>query len=503
MNDMIEKPKAAQEITGTGDGRDITRPYTSGLLLPYDRILSGRGGNDLKIYEQVLSDPQVKTVFEQRRKAVTQASWQVDAGGERPIDLEAAEFLRLQLEKIGWDNVTDKMLYGLHYGFSVAEILYEVQGNKLGWKAIKVRNRRRFKYDVDNNLRLITPKNISPGELLSPPYFWEYSTGSDNDDEPYGVGLGHWLYWPVLFKRNGIKFWLMFLEKFGMPTVVGKYDSNAGDPEKSKLLAAIRAIQSDSGVIMPKEMQLDLLEAARGGTADYKALHDTMDEIIAKAVLGQTMTSQDGSSESQANVHMDVRQDIIKGDSDLNDESFNLGPVKWLIERNYPTAALPRVYRMLEAEEDISKQAEIDLKVIDMGFEPEMEYVHQTYGAHWVKKQRVLTAIELQAAKPVPVDEPVATSFAEKMDPFLALRKTNADKQQAIVNASIDLADSWEKFIGPRMAELQTLLDETNDVELFKARLIEMAGAEPNAEFVLALQKAGFSSHLLARATSA
>ncbi|HHA2395755.1 TPA: DUF935 family protein, partial [Stenotrophomonas maltophilia] len=105
---------------------------------------------------------------------------------------------------------------------------------------------------------------------------------ADHDDEPYGLGLAHWLYWPVLFKRNGLKFWLIFLEKFGMPTAVGKYDTNATDPEKAKLLQATRAIQTDSGIIMPKGMELALLEAGRSGTADYKALQDYMDATIQK-----------------------------------------------------------------------------------------------------------------------------------------------------------------------------------------------------------------------------
>ncbi|WP_449423647.1 phage portal protein family protein, partial [Rhodanobacter lindaniclasticus] len=56
----------------------------------------------------------------------------------------------------------------------------------------------------------------------------------------------------MLFKRNGLKFWLIFLEKFGMPTGVGKYDATATDGEKAKLLQAVRAIQTDSGMIIPK-----------------------------------------------------------------------------------------------------------------------------------------------------------------------------------------------------------------------------------------------------------
>ncbi|MFX5157705.1 DUF935 family protein, partial [Acinetobacter baumannii] len=93
-----------------------------------------------------------------------------------------------------------------------------------------------------------------------------------------------------------------------------------------------------AGVIIPKGMEIELLEAARSGTGDYKTLHDTMDETIAKAILGQTMTTDNGSSKSQAEVHMEVRQDIVKADADLICESFNLGPVRWLTMFNFAGA---------------------------------------------------------------------------------------------------------------------------------------------------------------------
>ena len=237
-------------------------------------------------------------------------------------------------------------------------------------------------------------------------------------------------------------------------------------------------------------MVLELLEAARSGSADYKVLHDTMDETIMKAALGQTMTSQDGSSQAQANVHMDVRQDIIKSDSDLVCESFNLGPVKWLIEYNFPGAGLPRVYRMLEQEEDLDKQADTDTKVSKLGFKPGLKYVKETYGEHWEEK-----------AADAPMLKPGADplSFADGSDAFSNARNINADHQEALATGSVDFAGAWEKFIGPRVAELQTLLDETQDLELFQERLIELASSEPNAEFVEALARAGFSAQLLGR----
>ncbi|WP_449423591.1 phage portal protein family protein [Rhodanobacter lindaniclasticus] len=105
-------PQLDREIATTADGIDITRGYTGPLLTPYDSVLRNRGG-DLTLYEQVYSDPEVKAAFGQRQLAVTKCEWQVDPGGKRAIDKTAADFMRDQLQAIGWDNITSKMLFGV------------------------------------------------------------------------------------------------------------------------------------------------------------------------------------------------------------------------------------------------------------------------------------------------------------------------------------------------------------------------------------------------------
>src|SRR5690606_41171473 len=80
----------------------------------------------------------------------------------------------------------------------------------------------------------------------------------------YGLGLAHWLYWPVYFKRGGLKLWLTFLDKFGAPTVRGTYPPNATAEEKQRLLAALEAVTSESGVIRSEERRVGKEGGTRG-----------------------------------------------------------------------------------------------------------------------------------------------------------------------------------------------------------------------------------------------
>jgi phage gp29-like protein len=372
-----------REIATTQDGRDITRGYIPQdfLLLPQDTVLSLQGGN-YEIYKDVLKDDQVGACFQQRRTALISKEWVVNPASEKRLDKKAADFIKETLKNIQFDQTIDKMLYGIFYGYSVAECLWAKDGSYVTLGAIKVRDRRRFAFDGQFRLRLLTTFNPN-GELLPERKFWTYCTGADHDDEPYGLGLAHWLYWPVFFKKNGLKFWLIFLEKFGMPTSKGTYDSRATEEERAKLLEAVQAIQTDSGIILPEGMSIELIEAARSGTADYSTLFTQMQSIIAKVILSQTMTTDNGSSYSQSKVHEGVADAVIKSDADLTHGSFNQAVVKWLVDWNFPGAAYPTVWRELEGDEDLGLRAERESKIFAMGFKPTLKHVQDVYGGEW------------------------------------------------------------------------------------------------------------------------
>lgn len=385
------KPELKNEIATTRDGRDITRGFVDALplLTNTDRLLALKGGGDLLIYQEVMRDAQVKACFGQRVRAVIARPWEVRPGGDKRLDKQAAQFIEAQLKSVNFDAITEKMLAGVFYGYAVAEPMYAVEGDKIVLDTtrggIKVRDRRRFGFAPDMSLRLKT-MGQPLGEALPEKKFWYFATGSDHDDEPYGLGLAHWLYWPVFFKRSGVKFWLIFLEKFGSPTAMGKYQPGTSKEDQDKLLSALQSIQTDSAIIFPEGMTAELLEATRGGTADYTSLFDRMDAAIARVTLGQTASTQGtpgklGNDELQG----DVRADIVKADADLICMSLNSTVIKWLVEWNFPGAALPQVWRMCEDEEDANTTAERDERISKLGFKPTLKYIHDTYGGEWVE----------------------------------------------------------------------------------------------------------------------
>lgn len=425
-------------------------------------MLRARGGSyglGYDVYRELLRDDQVAACFRQRRLAVVSAEFEVRPGGKMRRDKQTAEFVQAQLAAVDFDSVTDRMLYGVHYGYAVAECLWARDGAAITLAGLRVRSPRRFAFAPDFGLRLLTHRKPD-GEALPERKFWTFSTGGESDDEPYGQGLGHELYWPVWFKRNGMRFWAICLDKFGIPTGVGKYPTGATVDQKSKLLDALQAIQSEAGVIIPEGMSIELLEAMRAGTADFEKFVARQDDAIAKIILGQTMTTNAEGGHNKADTAKDVRDQIIKADADLICKSFNLGPGRWITEWNFPGAAVPQVWRKTEQPEDLNTLADREKKIFDMGFKPTLKHVQDTYGGEWEQKQ---------AAPPVdPFLEPAAPAFAEGV----GTGTDTVDRQ--IARLSREAEPGVQQLLAPVRRLLDECIGQGLPLQIFRDRLIEL-----------------------------
>lgn len=475
MAETVNKPtpEDMREIATTMDGRDITRGYLGPLLIPQDSVLNSLGGN-LLAYEEVLRDDQVMSTFQQRRLAVISTPWEIQPGGPALKDKKAAEFLTEMLNKIGFDKIIEKMLYGTFYGYSVGECMWAYDGTNITLDSIKVRKARRFRFAPDGQIHMLTYSNMLPGEVMPPRKFWAFACGADNDDEPYGLGLAHWLYWPVFFKKNGIKLWLKFLDKFAQPTGVGKYPRGSQQADISKLLGALQAISTDSAIAIPEGMAIELLEAARSGTVDYSTLYDKMNQAISKVVLGQMMTSEAVGGHNKAQVQMSVRQDLVRADADLICDSFRRTVAAWITEWNFPGAAVPKLRHIIEEPEDLKARAERDASLYSMGYRPTLKYVNDTYGGEWV---------DIGAPKPGAPKAPVPDNpaFSET-----ALEVATPDALAA--QLSIESAPHWDAML----EQLRGIVNKATSLNGLRDDLLANFG-ELDSEALVKVMAAGFA----------
>jgi phage gp29-like protein len=373
-----------------------------GEIMPNeDRVLLSLGG-DLSEYEKLLRDGQVASCLQQRRDAVIAREWKVTPGRDDELSKKAADSLRKQLDNIKFDRITRMMLAGVFYGYAVAECLWAMDGGNVVLDTIKVRKAQRFVFDKDKRLRLKSWSDPN-GKIMPEQKFWVYRAGADDDDSPYGKGLAHYLYWPVYLKRNGAKFWAIYMDRFAAPTALAKYSDSADEQDKRTALEAARSLRMTSAVAIPKGFELSLLQALKSAGGDYEKFLLYWDGAISKIILSQTGTTDANPYVGTANVHSQVRLDILRSDADLVCESFNDGPAKWLTDWNYPGAAYPKVKRIIEDSNEVKVAIDRDEKLHSMGYQYTDEELRRRHGAGWQRKQNKpeSTFGELAAGSPV------------------------------------------------------------------------------------------------------
>lgn len=488
------KPAEGELTARTDDFGLVASPYVN-LLTPDDTVLVWKGG-DYALYRETLRDDACMAPFAQRRLAVTKCEWAVDAGGDDALSKAAADWLREQIQELEWDRITDGMLYARWYGHAVAECLFSpdlVEG-KVTLSDIRVRDRGRFAYANDRGAPFIWSQPQGKWVRLPERKMWTLNTGADHDDSPYGLGLAHYCYWPVFFKRNNIKFWLVFLEKFGMPTAVAKMPAGQYDnvQQRNKVRAALQAMASETGVILPEGTEFEFVNALRSGTQDYDTMRAAMDNALAKVIIGQT-ASQQGTPGKLGNEELqgEVKNDLVKADADMVCGSFNRTVVRWLTEWNFPGAKPPRVWRLVDPPEDLDSIAERDSKIHNMGWERTDESFRETYGEGWQRKAEKVTGL-----LPNELAAQAAAEFAE-LGTIAAMRNGHRADQQALLEAASTFATRYHETMGARVQEILDYAEESGDFDTFRARLLEMM-AEPAPEALATdLTRGGVVARLL------
>lgn len=434
--DAIPASPAAPAPKGGGDM--ATRPYDAFAMgaewLDYiarnmDKILQREGsGQDLKLYEALLDDDNAFAMLMQRRDALIARPWIVEPGDkDDPRSVEAADDLRRMLEQVGFDHFTRLAFLGVWFGYSIAEGIYTIRSEngraKVWLDKLIVPDRNWFAFSNGGELRMraMDGQDGVEGKRLPDNKFCAFRFGQSHDFSYYGTGLAHWCYWPIFFKRNGMQFWALYLEKYGQPTAVGYFEPGSDDQTVAKLLAALTAIGRDSAVALPKppsdpngktDYAPKLLEAQRGGGSDsYDKFAQRQDEAVTRVIVGQTMTSRAASAglgSNQASIQGDRLMELVKADSDEMHAAFNKTFPVWLTRWNYgPDVAPPTVYRQMDDEEDLGTIAERDSKLDSLGWRRTDDSFRQVYGDGYERKEEVAPPVPQQPEMP-PQRQPIA-----------------------------------------------------------------------------------------------
>jgi phage gp29-like protein len=445
-------------------------------------------------------DLHYRAVLQTRKLAVAGLPWDVQPANESRAAKKAAELARRVLESIDLPELMVQLLDAISKGYAVAEIVWQTDGPTWVPGAILPREAHWFRFDRETGRELRLFDGTADGAEL-PPYKFLCHTPKVMAGIPLMGGLARSALWAWVFKSYALRDWAAFAETYGQPVRLGKYGPAATREDIAVLKRAVFELGSDAGAVIPESMALEIVEsAAKSASADlYQRLIEYLDRQVSKAVLGQTLTTDQGSSGSlaQARVHDEVRADLMRSDARALAATLTRDLIAPLIALNMPGAPLPLLSLMVEEPEDMAALADQLAKLVPLGMPIPQRWVRERWGIpEAAPDEPVLGA---PAMPPAPLEPTGQAGLA-------AHRRTQSAQAQAeptpdaIDELVAEALSGWEPQMQPMLDPLQALLDRAAAEGWTAQQLIDalpgVIGDMDAARLTDALARAAFVARL-------
>lgn len=288
--------------------------------------------------DMTLANNHLQAELSKRLLAVLGDAWRVAPASDKPDDVAAAETVKGALERLpGFLDGCVHLLRAALWPVALIERTYKAApaGSGLTYDLAELRPVPDVLLDFrlgHMRIELCDPATGKPrgewvlpepgrhlihrGHLLSVP---------DNWGGPMRSVL--WWFFLQLMARE---WWSRYLDKFGQPFIVGKFDKT-DDASRQVLERAFALSTKIGGLVVNRETQVELVQAAAGQTGEaFEKFFGVCNREMSKLIVGQTLSSEaqstglgSGTSSLQGDVRQDIRQwDATKLGATLRDQLF-------------------------------------------------------------------------------------------------------------------------------------------------------------------------------------
>ncbi|HDZ5112608.1 TPA: DUF935 family protein [Campylobacter jejuni] len=316
--------------------------------------------NVLKISENdqrmIFKDLSFTQAHQSRRSVILAKELQIVCENEK---------IKESFEYLFYPDLIGQILETYLYGLNVFEVNYKLKDG-FYYPILKQRDFRNFGFNKEDEFIY----NGNGCEEIIEDKKAIYGLFGSNFLFKNGDALLTKLYFPIKLKNASLKFWMEFLEKFGSPWAVAKTDS---DPDA--LASEIHQMLNGDSAVIDKEEELDLIQPKT--KANYNEIIDYLDNQIRSVVLGANLTSQVSSgSLAAAQSHNQIRKDLAQQDGQIVLFILNRA-IKFFKEiNNFKDELFVQFFSEAEPKSELCER---DLKLFNMGFYFDEEYIKSTY----------------------------------------------------------------------------------------------------------------------------
>ncbi|MEN6511320.1 MAG: DUF935 family protein [Chloroherpetonaceae bacterium] len=345
-----------------------------GILPNPDKVIQQNGGVS-KIFPELKNDPHIWSCMQSRKAGVLSQDWDIF---DRDANSDISQFIRKIFQKLDVFNLMNNILESVFTGMQVLEIIWEYDdnGNYIP-KDIIPKPLEWFYYDEQNNLKFRKRDSLK-GDFLPESKFL-IPRNLPTYSNPYGESLLAKCYWPATIKNVGFRFWMNFLEKYGLPIIIGQYTYSPTPEELQSLSDRLNELVESQTIATPNDINIDIRDIGQSKSVElYAQLIRMANAEISKALLSETLTTElEHGSYAASATHFKVREDVILSDKILVENTLNI-LCDYITKLNFPKMQSP-IFKF-RTQRNLSFDIDNDVKLASIdNFQFKKEYFMKKY----------------------------------------------------------------------------------------------------------------------------
>lgn len=393
----------------------------------------------------VLGDSHLQAEFSKRKLAVLGDVFTVKPIDKKdPKDVAARDAVSDMVDGCPeWLKACSHLLDSALYPIAVAEKVFKPAeaGSSLRYELAELRpvphNLLNFNtgylqiWDVDPLTGFVSGTSQTPdpnryiihrGHLLTTPDFW-------------GGPMRSLIFWS-LFSVMDVSWWARFLDRYGSPFLVGKYDQ-ADDESRLILERAFSWATKIGGLVVSKETEVTIQSALGTSTGEaYEKFLEVCNREKSKLIVGQTLSAEarsTGLGSGVAKGQSDVRDDIRALDAKLLAQTLRDQLSVQYLKINGLEGKAPKMIWGSESPENLEKLGTVIANLASGGIQPAdsaLEVLGEKLGFEVQRTAVPAPALSFPGVRPYSAALPSAVRFADAANEEIA-RASAATLSQA------------------------------------------------------------------------
>lgn len=249
----------------------------SSYFAPYNQDDLWQKTGSYSIYEEMLQDDQASICSKLKKDLILGSGFEVVADGDEDQEDIIEELYKSLNSDVEGQllNRLEEMLNCYDFGFSLTEKIFQKKPDgTVTLKQLKTRHPNSWLIHQDDHGNVTKfEQNTNVGDIDVPAINLIHMIANEKFQNPYGTSDLRTCYAAWFAKRQVIRFYAIFLEKSASPIPVARYEKNAPQSAINKIHDIIKKFQTKTAITIPKEIELEFLEAKSAGEAYSKALN--------------------------------------------------------------------------------------------------------------------------------------------------------------------------------------------------------------------------------------